>query len=99
MLNCGLIKYKLGFLGAAQSRGDASRAFNNVGLVYLSLLGYSLNEEVCPDVVHIGDEDGAIFWSGVRWVNILLNSGAPMDPLTCCGETHLQYYGIIWERK
>ena len=46
------------------------------------LFSDGLDEEVCPYVVHIWDEDAAILGRAVRGVVVLLDTRAPMSPLT-----------------
>lgn len=49
---------------------------------HLALLSDGLNEEICSNIVHIGDQDGAVLWGEFGWIHVLLHSGAPVDPLT-----------------
>lgn len=49
---------------------------------HLALLCHGANEEVAPDVVHVRHQDGAVHRCEVRWVDVFLHPGAPVDPLT-----------------
>ncbi len=49
---------------------------------HLPLLGNGVNQEVCPNIVNIGYQDGAVLWGEFRGINVFLHSGAPVDPPT-----------------
>ena len=48
----------------------------------LLLFSYGVYEKVHPHIVHIGDQYGGVYWSGVGGVDVLLYLTAPVYPLT-----------------
>ena len=49
----------------------------------LGLLGDGVNEELCANVVDIGDKDGTVLRGVVRRVVVLLNPLVPVFPFPC----------------